>query len=390
MSRLTTLDNLGSFEINGNSGGTFTATGARNGSCYRASSLASGTSQRCRYGFASGPVAGPFFFRIYFKADTLPSVEMRFAYISNTTTQDSGVAVYLTIDSGGLVRLYDEDGQIGSASSALSTGTYYRIEFEANVSGASGSHRVRARIDGTEFAGADNRAISLTFNNFYYGGNLHLEANTAGDFKFDDIAINDGTGPFEYSYPGDGAYVVLRPNAAGDNAGWTGDHTAVDETTPNDGTDFEASNTLNSIFDHNIDDTPGAIGSGDTIKLVAVNARFAGAGASANAQAVLRIKQAASGTVEESANNAINANNTTWRTNDPNNAVPNPKLTLYNLPGPSGDFWTKALLDTAQIGARISTISTNNLQITAIWLGVEYSAVARPSVDATRMMAVVI
>jgi hypothetical protein len=375
MSRLLTMDNAFTQEYPGVSGGTFTATNARTGNCYRVSSLVSGTAQRARAQFAAAASNGPYFFRLYVRFATLPLSEDRFTYVSNSATIDAGVVVYLTIDALGNVRLYDEDGQIGSASSALSTGTYYRIEYEVNRGGSAGAHVVRARIDGTEFAGANNRDLSVGINMLYMGGNLHLETITVGDWSFDDVAINDGLGSYEYSYPGDGAYMLLRPNAAGDNNAWTNDYTTVDDTSPNDATDFQASNTLNAIIDHNLTDMPAGIGNTDTIKLVTVNSRHNGAAASANSTFVLRAKMSSSGVVEESA--AIQPTSTTWRTNDVGNTTLKPPLTLYDMPGPINTFITKTDLDLAQIGARISVANTNNAQISMLWMGVEWSSVAR-------------
>src|SRR3990167_2052215 len=65
----------------------------------------------------------------------------------------------ITLDNSRLLRLYDEDGQIGSASSALSLETWYQVELYMDVTGAGGSHVLRARVDGVEFAGASNRNI---------------------------------------------------------------------------------------------------------------------------------------------------------------------------------------------------------------------------------------
>ena len=378
MARLLSIGCEHSLEWDGNSGGSFTVTNARTGNAYRVTGLASGTSQRGRMQFSSAAANGPFFFRVYFRAATLPSAENRILYVSNSATQNTGVIAYITLDSTGALRLYDEDGQIGSASSALSTGTYYRIGMEVGRGGAAGSHVVRARVDGTEFAGAGNRDLSSGISQFYVGGNLALEAQTTGDWSFDDIAVNDGSGSYEYSYPGDGAYILLRPDSAGDNNAWTNDFTAVDETTPNDATDFQASNTLNQIFDHNLGATPAGVGSGDTIKLVAVNARLSGSAASANAAFVLRCKSGAGLTVQEGT--PITPSDATWRTNTAAGGLTISKLILYALPGTSNTYWSKATLDTAQIGARISTGNTNAAQISAIWLGVEYSSVPRASV----------
>ena len=84
---------------------------------------------------------------------------------------------------------------------------------------------------------------------------------------------------------------------------------------------------------------------------------------------VLRIKASSGGTVEESGNILAT---TTWQTNTA--AAPrNYSLTLYDLPGASTTAWTKADLDTAQIGVKkIDGLAVLN-RISTLWLLVEHT-----------------
>jgi hypothetical protein len=63
------------------------------------------------------------------------------------------------------------------------------------------------------------------------------------------------------------------------------------------------------------------------------------------------------------------------------NANANPRnyaLTLYDLPGASTDSWTKATLDTAQIGVRHTVDNgTNAVNVSTLWLLVD--AILSPS-----------
>ena len=87
----------------------------------------------------------------------------------------------------------------------------------------------------------------------------------------------------------------------------------------------------------------------------------------------MRIKASASGTVEEST--SFTTPNSTWYTND--NAAPrNYRLTLYDLPGASTTSWTKADLDTTQIGVRISLNNVNDAYVSTLWLLVDHKPTA--------------
>src|SRR3990167_1968007 len=125
------------------------------------SSLGSAIPEAVQYEFASAVNSGPFYFRWYLYVVTAPSAENLiinpWGGPGNNWSLNSSYRI--TLDNSRLLRLYDEDGQIGSASSALSLETWYQVELYMDVTGAGGSHVLRARVDGVEFAGASNRNI---------------------------------------------------------------------------------------------------------------------------------------------------------------------------------------------------------------------------------------
>jgi hypothetical protein len=328
----------------------------------RISSLVSTAFQGVRYTFFTVDSNGPLFFRCYFRYATLPTADNTIIVIE---TLGAVRLIFVELDSTGALKLNDEDGQIGSASSALSANIWYRVEIKYDRTPAAGSHVVRARVDGNEFAGSATRNLSSGVGRYRVGGNESNEAQTIGLWYFDDLVINDNTGSFQNSYPGAGEIVHLKPNAAGDASDWTNNYLSVDEVAPDDATTFVASNTLNHIDDHNMDDSPADV---ITVNVVCVGVRFNGAGASANASFVARIKASAAGTVEEST--AIVPANTTWNTNT---IVPprNYPLVLYDLPGASTTVWTKADLDALQGGYRLSATNTNNAQVSTLWISVD-------------------
>lgn len=352
------------------SGTAVDGNGVRSGlSSLHITSLSSGTSKGLTHQFLSAEASSKTFIRFYLRLSILPSAENRIC-LFNDSNSTSSPSVYVTVDSSGVIKLYDEDGQI-TGTTTLSTGVWYRVEVLIDTTTAGGSHEVRGRVDGVEFAGSSSRNIASTNLPFWVlmGGNLNSEANTSGDWFFDDVVINDNSGSFQNSYPGSGKIIHLKPNAAGDNSDWTNTYANVDEVTPDDASTLVSSNTLDQIDDHNIE-APAYLGDSDTVNVVQVGVRFNGAGASANASFVLRVKASASGTVEESS--AITPSNTTWVTNAA--AAPrNYPLTLYDLPGASTTAWTKADLTSAQIGYRLSSTSTNAAQISTVWLLVDYT-----------------
>jgi len=317
---------------------------------------------------------GSYFLRFYLKINALPATTQAIGGFRIS----GGYKVIIRMTTTGALQLYNfEDSvQVGSNSSNLSTGTWYRVEIACDTTTLA-STAVAARIDGTEFASG---TIDLAANAVQIG--IAHSGDATLDFIVDDLALNDTSGSFQNSWPGEGEVIHLRPSAAGDNAGWTRGGTdsganwsQVDEITPNDTTDYVLSNTSGTTDDHNIDNTPAAMASDDVINVVQVGCRAAvDVTTGADPAIVLRIKASASGTVEESAN--LDVNSVTWQSPSPRPALELYSLTLYDLPGASTTAWTKADLDTAQIGIRESVTDTHNALVSAIWLLVDHKPAA--------------
>lgn len=362
--------------------GTISTSNARTGTYSgRVSGLVSGINQRFRAQFISSANNGPFFFRLYGSFVTLPSAENRFVALSNSTTTGTGVAIYLTVDASGVIRLYDEDGQIGSGSVAISTGQYYAIEIQYDRTRASGSHYVRARLNHIEFAGATNRALSVNINQVYIGGNLNSEAQTQGEWHFDDLVIYNTSGSYDVSWPGAGAVAVLRPNGVGDNTNWArggadsgSNWGQVSENPPNDVTSYVTSNTAAQVDSYALGDTPVGITSSSRIRSVSVNVRFAGAGASSNASFQIGLR--VSGTSVSSP--TVTPNGTTYRTNDTTGNTLVPLLVATTVPGTSR-AWTKSDLDSAQVELSLASGNTNGVRVSGVWVAIEYSSPASRS-----------
>lgn len=339
----------------------------------RITNLVSGVGQQYFYQVAATNTAGPMFFRVYINIATYPAATSRILVWRNS----GSTRISIDLNTDGSLALRDEDGAIGSNSAVLKQNTWYAIELQFDLTGAGGAHIVNARLNFVQFAGATNRNISTNIADFRLGGNLQAEANTVGDWYFDDVAVNDATGSSQTSYPGEGRIIHLKPNAAGDSntfatqvggtAGAANNFTRVNELVPDDGTTLNGSNTLNQEDTFNMEDS--GISANDSVTLVAVGARFHSSSADATAAAKLEIKKAAAGTIAQSA--AIVPNTSTWNTN----GTANPRIyQLVRYTDPDGGAWTKSTVDSMQCGYILTVATSNRIDFSTIWASVEYVA----------------
>ncbi len=331
----------------------------------RATGWTSSTAEFLSYTMKTANAEGPFYLRTYLRIATMPAIGDTNRIMSFRT---SGAAdmVYINLLNSGALQLFDEDGQVGSNSSALTTGTWYRIEVKMDATGAGATDTVEAKIDGAAaFATSATRNLSSGVDKIVLGGNLGAAAITAGDWYFDDVAVNENVGTTQNGYPGAGGIIHLRPNAAGDTVTWTNTYTNIDETTPNDGTDSVTSTTLDQIEEANL--TASGIASSDAVSVVHVGVRFNSSSTGVSAFKV-RIKDGANTTPLES-DNILN-NSATWKTNVDTGPLKYP-LTAYTRPD-RGDAWTQTTLDTAIVGVRETVDTADTQAVTALWLVVDY------------------
>lgn len=286
-------------------------------------------------------------------------------------TNGNGLSLRLNTDN--TLQLWDEQAgvQRGSNSVVLTANTYYRIELQYNRAAGTGT----AYLNGVQFA-TGVQSATLDMNIIRLG---MIDTATC-DISYDDVIINDSSGTSETGLPGNQSIVHLKPNAAGDNNAFTvqvggtvgsaNNFTRVNEITPDDATTYNGDVTATDTDDFNVDDTGAGIGASDTINVVSVIVRYRALVAAAEAAFKVRVKKAAAGTVSSSA--AITPNSTTWKTNANTAPITSP-LILYA--DPDGSTWTKATLDTAQVGYNISTTNTNAADISTIHLQVSSTPV---------------
>lgn len=182
----------------------------------KVSGLSSGTRTSVFFRTHVTAAAGVRLLRFYLRIVTLPDIQNRIAFITGTSIGGTQ-AVWCAINTDGTLQLGDEDGSIAATSTALSLNTWYRINLEISTIDAAGSHDVNLQINGTIEASATNRSIAATMGGFQLGGNLNGEANTTGEWHFDDVGINDvnGTNDNASGTPGDGSVVHIPVATAG-------------------------------------------------------------------------------------------------------------------------------------------------------------------------------
>lgn len=355
------------------------STGAKRSGSYGLNPTA-GSVQDIQFDVGTADMNGPIYIRIYLLINTSPAA-LTSILVFNNAAASKFCRIRLATDN--TLELWNASAKIGSSSSALSTGVWYRIELGYFNNTSSGFAEIEGKVDGTTFSSTTTDTSTTGGLKYIRVGNVSATSNT--DLYVDDIAINDSSGSFQNTWPGSGSILHLRPNANGDNTQWGGgtggsEYAEVDEVTPDDGTTVRYKHTAGTD-DFNIENAPADIGASDTINVVSVGCRFAvDVGGGTQGIIVTRCKATSGGTVEESSN--ITIASTSYSTNNTNSNPGIYSLTLYDLPGASTTKWTKSDLDTAQIGVRLTNNPTNTPRYTTVWMLVDYT----PSSGTRRML----
>lgn len=305
-----------------------------------------------------------------------PNADTQFLRYSNTANTAVG---NITLKTDRTLVLLKSDGtQIGSASTAIPLNSWRCVELSNDASTSPGA--LAGRLDD----GAGNWTTFASGANSNQGswaralwGNV-TGAQTTNDMYFDDVKFNDSSGTSQTSYPGNSKVLYLRPNATGDAGGWTrggsdsgANWSQTEELPPNGITDYVLSTTLNQEDLYNM----GASGLAtyDTINLVQASVRYRSDNAASVPTFKVEVEKTTGGTISQGS--GITPAATTWLTNA--NSIPeNPTLTLYT--DPDAAAWTSTTLDSMQEGVKITTDSTNNVNVSALWVAVDYTPGTAP------------
>lgn len=320
------------------------------------------------FGLNAGSGIKTVFVRFHFYAVTMPPADaLVFAITDSVLTT---IMMRLRGTGSGLKVMNSANTQVGS-NIALSTNTWYCIEIKCFSSAASGTIDVLVdNVSVVSNTGLNTQGSDI--NGIQFGSGVA----TTSEYFIDNVAVNDTSGSFQTSYPGDGYVIALRPNGAGDNADFSrggadsgANWSQCDEVTPNDATDYNSSATLNHTDMFTCTDS--GINSYDVVNVVHVGYRFANVVADGTVQSQVRAIKTTGGTVA-SGTASGSLSSTVWRTNFSSTTAFNPyKLTMYQ--DPDNTDWTQATLDTMQIGYTITAGGANAMGISSVWAMVDYS-----------------
>ena len=276
----------------------------------------------------------------------------------------------IRLNSNGTLELWSDTAQIGSDSSALSTDTWYRIEW--SYDDANANNTATAYIDGVQFA---------TGNSGDNAGNGRLRVGVQDsatmDIYYDDIAVNNSAaGGTETGLPGAGNLVLALPTGAGSSNPTTGVYSYINEIPPTDtatsgSTMIELdTNPTNGDFNMTDSSTLG-MQSDATVKYVSVWARIREE-AAGTSNYTLRIRSRSAGTVSSSSSQ--DAGNATARTNPNGTTAFGVRHVAYVIPQDGTSAWTPTgtdSIDNMQIGVGTTD---GNPDVWCLWLGayVEY------------------
>lgn len=324
------------------------------------------------------------FFRFHMYIDQLPAHSASIAAIGWTNQT-------LILNPDGTLSLLDRDGTtiLGTYATPLATGQWYRIEWKLDSRTPLPSD-AEVRVNGqTVIQTANSQALThgqvalgLCFTNISSicnGGTV-----TTGSIYFDDIALNDGSGTAQNSWPGAGYIVHLQPDGEsssgsgpGNDCSTSGDWSSVDEITPDDNSTRCVLSGGAKVLRVELESPTSAnIDSNATISVVQVGLREAAASASSESwKLFLRPDSGASNTY----GSTITHDDVVYKTNG-DNTPRNYQLTSYTNPSLSVP-WTRSNLNSLIVG--LETVDGSPaVHLSTLWALVEYRVPVVVTLDA--------
>jgi RHS repeat-associated protein len=335
------------------------------------------------YTFANTAGNGPYYARFYLYIASMPTGAddeiASFKNLANSTTE-----AFLRLQTNGQVALINSNGgaTIGSASAALNTGQWYRVEMKFDKTGGAGASTLEWKLDGVVQATASNLTLGAGVLAFHVGTNTAGGATTGVDLYYDDVAINDGSGGSQNNYPNAGNEILYVPKAAGDSntmhtstgaTGTSNNFSSTKEVPPDDATSFLQGTTTAAGTDYyttGATSTSITLPANSTAQVVQVYSRYTGGSSSANSTFKMQLKNASGGTASTSV--GITPSSTTWLTSS--TTAP---FVFYT--DPTGATWTNTNLATFQIGEQISGANTNAAKVSSVWAYIDYSTATSSS-----------
>ncbi len=172
----------------------------------------------------------------------------------------------LHVTTAGLLVASRAGTTLGTSSSGLTLNTGAYVEYKVTISDAAGAYEIK--VNGSSVlsgSSADTRNGGNATANII---RLGTASNTGATIDYDDFYICDGNGGApNNTFLGDTKVQVLYPSATGTTNDWTpstgtaaNGYQLIDETAPNDDTDYLSSNTTNQVFTYNTENLSATTG----------------------------------------------------------------------------------------------------------------------------------
>lgn len=197
------------------------------------------------------------------KVTSLPSSLTQLVALYDGTTL--GMNIYM--DSDGTLHAYRGVTYVGETVSALTTATWYYIEFKIYTHNSAGT--VDINVNNTSWlsmTGQDTAQAALTYHTAF-----RLKAPSLFTFV-DDVYFLDGTGSANNDMLGNRKVVAIAPGSAGDSTDWTpsagSNYQNVDEgALLDEDTTYNETSTNNHQDLYNYANLPGDIASVDGVQI---------------------------------------------------------------------------------------------------------------------------
>ena len=329
---------------------------------YRTQRTSGGTSI-LRWNLASSVTSGTYYIRARIRRAGTPSSTINIIEVRDSTGATNGW--YLELNTSNVLTLYSQDAS-SITGPTMALDTWYRIEIEAVISDTVGTldFRVNGSSQGTL---ANEDTLPTNIQQFRFGC---LSTVTAADLYWDDIAINDATGSFSNSWPGDFKTAMVVP-ASDASVTWE-DETAGAATYANinslpaavDDVNYnvEAVN-LSSVDRFGISTIPAEVPSSATMSLLHVMARI-GSNQTSTASGNIRVWDEGGSSTD---GDTFNCNLNGWKT-----ATSSDAAARYGYPA-NVSAKTKANVQSYNIGYINTTdVATRERRISEMWVNLEW------------------
>jgi hypothetical protein len=168
--------------------------------------------------------------------------------------------------SDGTLRITRNGTTLGTTTFALSSGVSYYVEFKATINDATGTAEIK--VDGSSklaLTSQDTKSTANATANSIYLGDSPGAGNSCS-VDFDDLYVCDGAGSTNNNFLGDCRVDAYLPSGAGNSTQLTpsagSNYQCVDESAPNDDTDYVEHATVGNLDDYAFADmthTPSSI-----------------------------------------------------------------------------------------------------------------------------------